>query len=129
MEEKCKIIQGDALEVLKTLPDESVDCVVTSPPYWSLRDYKTKDIIWDERNDNGIKGCWNGGEHSWNTEITKLPNASGGQGEASKVQLGNRGSNFADYNKRETRSAFCINPSEREIPHSLEVGMKANKDI
>jgi len=28
-----KIIQGDALEVLKTFPDESVDCVITDPPY------------------------------------------------------------------------------------------------
>jgi DNA modification methylase len=34
-----KIIQGDCLDVLKTLPSESVDCVVTSPPYWALRDY------------------------------------------------------------------------------------------
>jgi DNA modification methylase len=34
-----RIIQGDSLEVLKTLPDESVDCVITSPPYWALRDY------------------------------------------------------------------------------------------
>lgn len=34
-----KIIQGDALDVLKTLPDESIDCVVTSPPYWALRNY------------------------------------------------------------------------------------------
>ncbi len=34
-----KIIQGDCLEVLRTLPDESVDCVMTSPPYWGLRDY------------------------------------------------------------------------------------------
>jgi DNA modification methylase len=33
------IIQGDVLEVLKGLSDESVDCVVTSPPYWGLRDY------------------------------------------------------------------------------------------
>ena len=33
------ILQGDALAVLKTLPDESIDCVVTSPPYWALRDY------------------------------------------------------------------------------------------
>ena len=30
---------GDALEVLRELPDESVHCVVTSPPYWGLRDY------------------------------------------------------------------------------------------
>ena len=32
---------GDALTVLKTLPDESVQCCVTSPPYWGLRDYGT----------------------------------------------------------------------------------------
>lgn len=30
---------GDSLEVLKTLPDKSVHCCVTSPPYWGLRDY------------------------------------------------------------------------------------------
>jgi site-specific DNA-methyltransferase (cytosine-N4-specific) len=30
---------GDALAVLQTLPAGSVDCVVTSPPYWGLRDY------------------------------------------------------------------------------------------
>lgn len=34
-----KILQGDSLEVLKTLPSESVDCCITSPPYWGLRDY------------------------------------------------------------------------------------------
>ena len=34
-----KIYQGDALEVLKTFPDESIDMVMTSPPYWALRDY------------------------------------------------------------------------------------------
>ena len=36
------IIQGDVRDVLPTLPDESVDCVVTSPPYWGLRDYGVK---------------------------------------------------------------------------------------
>ena len=30
---------GDALETLRTLPAASVQCVVTSPPYWGLRDY------------------------------------------------------------------------------------------
>lgn len=35
------IYQGNALDVLKTLPDESIDCVMTSPPYWGLRDYGT----------------------------------------------------------------------------------------
>lgn len=34
-----RIIHGDALTVLRRLPGESVDCIVTSPPYWQLRDY------------------------------------------------------------------------------------------
>jgi DNA modification methylase len=34
-----KIYEGDCLEGLKTLPDECVDCCVTSPPYFGLRDY------------------------------------------------------------------------------------------
>jgi hypothetical protein len=38
---------GDVREVLAGLPAESVHCVVTSPPYWGLRDYQT--------------GSWEGG--------------------------------------------------------------------
>jgi DNA modification methylase len=34
-----KIYQGNVLKVLKTFPDESIHCCVTSPPYWGLRDY------------------------------------------------------------------------------------------
>ena len=33
------IFEGDALAVLRTLPSRSVQCIVTSPPYWGLRDY------------------------------------------------------------------------------------------
>jgi len=36
---RAALYVGDALEVLRTLPDESVQCCVTSPPYWGLRDY------------------------------------------------------------------------------------------
>jgi site-specific DNA-methyltransferase (adenine-specific) len=32
-------ITGDALEVLRTMPDNTIDCVITSPPYWQLREY------------------------------------------------------------------------------------------
>ena len=32
---------GDVRDILPTLPSESVDCIVTSPPYWGLRDYGT----------------------------------------------------------------------------------------
>jgi DNA modification methylase len=34
-----RILHGDCRDVLKTLPDASVHCCVTSPPYWGLRDY------------------------------------------------------------------------------------------
>ena len=37
--EKNKVYLGDSLEIIKTFPDKSIDCVVTSPPYYGLRDY------------------------------------------------------------------------------------------
>ena len=36
-----KIYTGDCLEVLDKLEDDSIDCCVTSPSYWGLRDYGT----------------------------------------------------------------------------------------
>ncbi len=44
------VLTGDVLEQLRTLPDESVQCCVTSPPYWGLRDYGT--------------AAWEGGDDS-----------------------------------------------------------------
>lgn len=38
-DEAITLRQGDSLEVARTLPDQSVDCIVTSPPYYGLRDY------------------------------------------------------------------------------------------
>jgi len=43
-----QILLGDAIEVLKTLPDNSIDCCVTSPPYWNLRDYLVSGQIGNE---------------------------------------------------------------------------------
>lgn len=34
-----KIHTGDALELMAKISDKSVDCIITSPPYWQLRDY------------------------------------------------------------------------------------------
>jgi site-specific DNA-methyltransferase (adenine-specific) len=39
------IFEGDALAVLQRLPSQSVQCVVTSPPYWGLRDYDIDDQV------------------------------------------------------------------------------------
>lgn len=45
------ILNGDALTHLKELPDQSINMVMTSPPYWALRDYGTAD--WE----GGDKDC------------------------------------------------------------------------
>ena len=35
-----RIAIGEAREQLRLIPDESINCCVTSPPYWMLRDYQ-----------------------------------------------------------------------------------------
>jgi DNA modification methylase len=40
-----RILTGDCRTVLRSLPDQSVHCCVTSPPYWGLRDYGVDDQI------------------------------------------------------------------------------------
>ena len=45
-----EIIQGDCLEVLKTIPDKSIDCCITSPPYYGLRDYGTGEWVGGDPN-------------------------------------------------------------------------------
>ena len=40
-----EILCGDALETLKNFPDESIHCVITSPPYYGLRDYHKEEQI------------------------------------------------------------------------------------
>lgn len=83
------IHQGNALDVLRTLPAKSVDCVVTSPPYWSLREYPVPPTIWDAKpgckhkwvdhlrpaangKTNGRMVGWNPGRHV----ATRVPQAS-----------------------------------------------------
>lgn len=43
--EKSLLICGDAHQALDLLPNESIQTVVTSPPYWSLRDYEVEEQI------------------------------------------------------------------------------------
>lgn len=38
----CRIINGDARELIKSVGSESVDCIITSPPYMRAKDYGTK---------------------------------------------------------------------------------------
>jgi DNA modification methylase len=95
-----QIIQGNALDVLKTLPSGSVNCVMTSPPYWALRDYKIKDdVIWD-----GVDGC----EHQWGDIIpyTKKDERTPEQKKNQGATVGNsiNSENFAKGNS----GSFCL---------------------
>ena len=64
------IYQGDALSVLRDMPDNIADCVITSPPYWGLRDYGTPPQIWD-----GHPNC----NHDWGDK--QLHPSRGNRGE------------------------------------------------
>lgn len=49
---KGEILVGDALTELRKLPDNSVQCCITSPPYWGLRDYGIENQIGSEMDIN-----------------------------------------------------------------------------
>lgn len=45
-----RLYHGDAIKILRKLSSESVQCIVTSPPYWGLRDYQTGTWIGGDQN-------------------------------------------------------------------------------
>ncbi len=73
---EATLICGDALNRLSDLPEESVQCVVTSPPYWGLRDYGT--------------AAWKGGDmecnHRGPPAASKTSILGSGPGRRSKVR-------------------------------------------
>jgi len=70
-----KVVLGSALDKLRELPSESVHCMVTSPPYWSLRAYSTTPQIW-----GGDKNCKHefGSDNIQKTRTKHGPNAQCG---------------------------------------------------
>ena len=58
-----EIKTGDCRDVMARMADESVHCVVTSPPYWGLRDYKVPPTIW-----GGDLAC----DHEWGEEVSRV---------------------------------------------------------
>jgi len=87
-----KIICGDAIDVLKQIPDNSIDVIITSPPYWKLRDYGEETCkIWD-----GYPNC----EHEWGYEISKKIRGS--------FENANVGSNKKGFQPKELKQGqFC----------------------
>lgn len=89
-----QIIVGDCREAMGALPAESVHCVVTSPPYWGLRDYGIPPGVW-----GGDPAC----AHAWGDRIHK-PGGAGLQGKNSeRVSRGN----IHDQEKIRNGGEFC----------------------
>jgi len=92
MLELNKIIQGDWIKLAEQLDDESIDLIMTSPPYWGLRDYGTQnETIWD-----GDKNC----EHEWVSEERWLHRGT----TQSKIS----GDDSGHLNEKKTTDNFCI---------------------
>ena len=88
------ILQGDCIDVLKTMPDGSVNCCVTSPPYWSLRNYgEDAASIW-----GGESDC----EHEWGDSLPAAGSRSNDEKPGAKQTKGAT----TDRDKRPD-SQFC----------------------
>jgi len=67
------------------MPAEFVDCVLTSPPYWGLRSYKTEPVIWGEDHCEHQWGKGLPGHHPGQVEQTKWKDAeAAGAGQTAK---------------------------------------------
>jgi len=83
------ILNGDALIHLKEFPNESINCVMTSPPYWALRDYGISvETIWD-----GKETCeheWEIGKAAGDPRIKKRSESRAGWERPSREEFANR---------------------------------------
>lgn len=70
------LYQGHVLDVLRCLDDESVHAVITSPPYWGLRDYAVPPVVW-----GGSPEC----SHHW-SEPTGYVGHRGERGQVPKTK-------------------------------------------
>jgi len=97
------IIQANTLHI--PLKDESVHCVVTSPPYFGLRRYQIPDSIWD-----GDEGC----EHGWGEIIAERVDETGfernrrGLNRAAEMADGNERFSTTDNPPIKKESQFCL---------------------
>jgi DNA modification methylase len=89
-----RVLVGDVRARLAELPDASVHCVVTSPPYWGLRDYGVEPQVW-----GGELGCL----HEWAGELHLGDPTRGNEGST----LTGSTRNQEAANRRRATSASC----------------------
>ena len=92
--ETYELRTGDALRLLRELPDHCIQTILTSSPYYALRAYGTPPQVWDDAPD-----C----EHQWGPEISG--DARGGSGPSAKAKR--KGDEKSSYGRNATRGRFC----------------------
>jgi DNA modification methylase len=90
-----EILTGDCFRLVKTLPTASVHCIVTSPPYFGLRDYGTTPRVW-----GGRKHC----HHKCGAPLTKR---GGSQTQGHNSQRHGRHNVEAQRTARAQQGEFC----------------------
>ena len=87
-----RIMVGHVLDQLALLPDESVHCVVTSPPYYGLRDYGIEPQVWLPSGSLNPEVAWpecERGEHVWGDKGKSAQRLRNGIGsDTAKVAFG-----------------------------------------
>jgi len=111
------IVKSDARKI--PLADESVQCVVTSPPYWGLRKYAgEQELTW-----GGREGC----EHEWSGSfLPSTKNAQQGSTETVKYNLlvaqGKPGGSLVCIRCGAWRGAYGLEPTvEMYVQHTVEI--------
>lgn len=112
------IVCGDCLAVLRTMPDECVDCCVTSPPYWGLRDYGIEPSVW-----GGDATC----EHAWG-DVVRIgggkQNEEGKRWQHTDGGVSGHGKARSDVCSKcgAWRGVFGLEPTpELYVEHSVEI--------
>jgi len=88
---------GDCLEKLRSMQEESIDCCVTSPPYYGLRNYGGEGRWW-----GGIIEC----KHE-KGDVILHQRRSNDKGSAGRLQLGNKGALGRDIPSEHTSCVKC----------------------
>ena len=70
------ILIGDVFTQLQTMPDNSVQCVITSPPYWGMRDYGT--------------ASWDGGDSRCNHKVGRFEYSVSGKQASNSASAGHQ---------------------------------------
>lgn len=87
----AELWQGHVIEVARYLPEKSIHCLITSPPYWGLRSYGTEPQIWGGRPD-----C----EHVWGKTLPRsheIHHGSGAKDHDDSVRTSGNSGHFCQY--------------------------------